>query len=72
MDFSALRSRLLNRSKADDKKPMDHADLLAEGSSYVDMLRKKIATLNGLKIKGELTIEGQEQLDIFRPCGRGC
>lgn len=41
------------------------ADLLAEGSSYVDMLRRKIATLNGLKIKGELTIEGQEQLDIL-------
>ena len=42
-----------------------YADLLAEGSSYVDMLRKKIATLNGLKINGELTIEGQEQLDIL-------
>lgn len=42
-----------------------YADLLAEGSSYVDMLRKKIATLNGLKIKGKLTIEGQEQLDIL-------
>ena len=42
-----------------------YADLLAEGSSYVDMLRRKIATLNGLKIKGELTIEGQEQLDIL-------
>lgn len=41
------------------------ADLLAEGSSYVDMLRRKIATLNGLKIKGELTIEGQKQLDIL-------
>lgn len=41
------------------------ADLLAEGSSYVDMLRRKIDTLNGLKIKGELTIEGQEQLDIL-------
>ncbi len=41
------------------------ADLLKEGSSYVDMLRRKIATLNGLKIKGELTIEGQEQLDIL-------
>ncbi len=26
---------------------------------------RKIATLNGLKIKGELTIEGQEQLDIL-------
>lgn len=42
-----------------------YADLLAEGSSYVDMLRRKIATLNGLKIKGELTVEGQEQLDIL-------
>lgn len=42
-----------------------YADLLAEGSSYVDMLRRKIATLNNLKIKGELTIEGQEQLDIL-------
>lgn len=41
------------------------ADLLAEGSSYVDMLRRKIATLNGLKNKGELTIEGQKQLDIL-------
>lgn len=41
------------------------ADLLAEGSSYVDMLRRKIDTLNGLKIKGELTIEGQKQLDIL-------
>lgn len=41
------------------------ADLLAEGSSYVDMLRRKIATLNELKIKGELTIEGQKQLDIL-------
>ena len=41
------------------------ADLLAEGSSYVDMLRRKIATLNGLTIKGELTIEGQKQLDIL-------
>lgn len=42
-----------------------YADLLAEGSSYVDMLRRKIDTLNGLKIKGELSVEGQEQLDIL-------
>lgn len=42
-----------------------YADLLAEGSSYVDMLRRKIDTLNGLKIKCELTIEGQKQLDIL-------
>lgn len=41
------------------------ADLLAEGSSYVDMLRRKIATLNELKIKGELSIEGLQQLDIL-------
>lgn len=42
-----------------------YADLLAEGSSYVDMLRRKIATLNNLKIKSELSIEEQEQLDIL-------
>lgn len=41
------------------------ADLLAEGSNYVDMLRRKIAELNGFKIKGELTIEQQGQLDIL-------
>lgn len=42
-----------------------YAGLLAEGSSYVDMLRRKIQTLNGLKIKGELDITGEKELDIL-------
>lgn len=30
------------------------ADLLAEGSSYVDMLRRKIDTLTGLRLRANL------------------
>ena len=42
-----------------------YADLLAQGSSYIDMLRRKIAELEGKKIRMELDVEGQEQLDIL-------
>ena len=42
-----------------------YADLLAEGSSYIDMLRRKIAELEGQKLTIGLTVEGQEQLDIL-------
>ena len=41
-----------------------YADLLAEGSSYIDMLRRKIAVLEGQKVTIGLNVEGQEQLDI--------
>ena len=42
-----------------------YADLLAEGSSYIDMLRRKIAVLEGQKVTIGLNVEGQEQLDIL-------
>lgn len=42
-----------------------YADLLAQGSSYIDMLRRKIAELEGKKIRMELDVQGQEQLDIL-------
>lgn len=42
-----------------------YAGLLAEGSSYVDMLRRKIAELNRQKVTIGLTVEGEEQLAIL-------
>ncbi len=42
-----------------------YADLLAQGSSYIDMLRRKIAELEQKKVTIGLTVEGQEQLDIL-------
>lgn len=42
-----------------------YADLLAEGSSYIDMLRRKIAVLEGQKVTIGLNVEDQEQLDIL-------
>lgn len=42
-----------------------YADLLAQGSSYIDMLRRKIAELEGKKIRMQLDVQGQEQLDIL-------
>lgn len=42
-----------------------YADLLAQGSSYIDMLRRKIAELQGQKVTIGLSVEGQEQLDIL-------
>lgn len=42
-----------------------YAGLLSEGSSYVDMLRRKIAELSKLKVTIGLTVEGEEQLAVL-------
>lgn len=41
------------------------AELLSEGSSYVDYLRRKIAELNKQKATIKLTVEGEEQLAML-------
>lgn len=41
------------------------AELLSEGSSYVDYLRRKIAELNKQKATIKLTVEGKEQLAVL-------
>lgn len=41
------------------------AELLSEGSSYVDYLRRKIAELNKQKATIRLTVEGEEQLAVL-------
>lgn len=41
------------------------AELLSEGSSYVDYLRRKIAELNKQKATMKLTVEGEEQLAVL-------
>lgn len=41
------------------------AELLSEGSSYVDYLRRKIAELNKQKATIKLTVEGEEQLAVL-------
>lgn len=41
------------------------AELLSEGSSYVDYLRRKIAELNKQKATIKLTAEGEEQLAVL-------
>lgn len=41
------------------------AELLSEGSSYVDYLRRKIAELNKQKAIIKLTVEGEEQLAVL-------
>lgn len=42
------------------------AELLSEGSSYVDYLRRKIAELNKQKVAMKLTVEGEEQLAVLK------
>lgn len=42
-----------------------YAGLLSEGSSYVDMLRRKIAELNRQKVTIGLNVEGEEQLAVL-------
>lgn len=41
------------------------AELLSEGSSYVDYLRRKIAELNKQKATIKLTVEGEERLAVL-------
>lgn len=42
-----------------------YAGLLSEGSSYVDMLRRKIAELSRQKVTIGLNVEGEEQLAVL-------
>lgn len=42
-----------------------YAGLLSEGSSYVDMLRRKIAELSKQKVTIGLNVEGEEQLAVL-------
>ena len=42
-----------------------YKDLLKEGSSYIDMLRRKIAELEGKKVTIGLDVQGEEQLEIL-------
>lgn len=41
-------------------------DLLKEGSSYIDMLRRKIAELENIKLTVGLEVEGEEQLAVLK------
>lgn len=43
-----------------------YADLLKEGSSYIDMLRRKIAELEKIKLTIGLEVEGEEQLAVLK------
>ncbi|OUN69471.1 hypothetical protein [Barnesiella sp. An55] len=43
-----------------------YADLLKEGSSYIDMLRRKIAELENIKLTVGLEVEGEEQLAVLK------
>lgn len=42
-----------------------YADLLQEGGSYVEWLKKQIAALNRLKVTMQLDVEGEEKLAIL-------
>lgn len=42
-----------------------YADLLQEGSSYIDMLRRKIAELENIKLTIGLDVEGEEKLAVL-------
>lgn len=43
-----------------------YADLLKEGSSYIDMLRRKIAELENIKSTVGLEVEGEEKLAVLK------
>ena len=46
----------------DEKTKQAYADLLKQGSSYIDYLRRKIAELNGKKIKLGVDFDGDAEL----------
>ena len=43
-----------------------YADLLSQGSTYIDFLRRKIAELNKQKVEIKITTEGEEQLNVLQ------
>ena len=43
-----------------------YADLLKEGSSYIDMLRRKIEELENIKLTVGLEVEGEEKLAVLK------
>lgn len=43
-----------------------YAELLREGSSYIDMLRRKIAELENIKLTVGLEVEGEERLAVLK------
>ena len=43
-----------------------YADLLSQGSTYIDFLRRKIAELNKQKVELKITTEGKEQLNVLQ------
>ena len=43
-----------------------YADLLSQGSTYIDFLRRKIAELNKQKVELTITTEGEEQLNVLQ------
>lgn len=43
-----------------------YADLLSQGSTYIDFLRRKIAELNKQKVELKITTEGEEQLKVLQ------
>lgn len=43
-----------------------YADLLSQGSTYIDFLRRKIAELNKQKVELKITTEGEEQLNVLK------
>lgn len=43
-----------------------YADLLSQGSTYIDFLRRRIAELNKQKVELKITTEGEEQLNVLQ------
>lgn len=43
-----------------------YANLLSQGSTYIDFLRRKIAELNKQKVELKITTEGEEQLNVLQ------